>query len=168
MVKSRRSASRFQSRPNRTLAWRPKVSTSSRSVVTSNGRPSITTVTVPCSMPVGTALKPAASARRITSCGSAVVAMSMSPSGTPSSALRTAPPTTRASSPSRSSTASSRASGPRAARRRRASGRLAHRIVARDELAVLDVRRHVGRARRRAADAQHRRSCRSSARARRW
>ena len=41
----------------RTLAWRPKVSTSSRSVVTSNGRPSMTTVTVPCSMPVGTALE---------------------------------------------------------------------------------------------------------------
>ena len=60
MVKSRRSASRFQSRPNATLAWRPKVSTSSRRVVTSNGRPSTTTVTVPCSMPVGTALKPAA------------------------------------------------------------------------------------------------------------
>ncbi len=60
MVKSRRSASRFQSRPNRTVAWRPKVSTSSRKVVTSNGRPSITTVTVPWSMPVGTALKPAA------------------------------------------------------------------------------------------------------------
>ncbi len=39
MVKSRRSASRFQSRPNRTVAWRPKVSTSSRKVVTSNGRP---------------------------------------------------------------------------------------------------------------------------------
>ena len=60
MVKSRRSASFRQSRPKRTLAWRPKVSTSSRSVVTSNGRPSITTVTVPCSMPVGTGLKPAA------------------------------------------------------------------------------------------------------------
>ena len=44
MVKSRRSASFRQSRPKRTLAWRPKVSTSSRSVVTSNGRLSITTV----------------------------------------------------------------------------------------------------------------------------
>ena len=60
MVKSRRSASACQSRPNATLAWRPKVSTSWRSVVTSNGRPSMITVTVPCSMPVGTALKPAA------------------------------------------------------------------------------------------------------------
>ena len=36
------------------MAWRPNVSTSLRSVVTSNERPSITTVTVPCSMPVGT------------------------------------------------------------------------------------------------------------------
>ena len=60
MVKSRRSASRLQSRPNATFAWRPKVSTSSRKVVTSNGRPWTTTVTVPCSIPVGTALKPAA------------------------------------------------------------------------------------------------------------
>ena len=40
MVKSRRCASRFQSRPNFTVAWRPKVSTSSRRVVTSNGWPS--------------------------------------------------------------------------------------------------------------------------------
>ena len=64
MVKSRRSASRRQSRPNATLARRPSVSTSSRNVVTSCGRPSATTVTVPCSMPVGTALKPAASTRR--------------------------------------------------------------------------------------------------------
>jgi hypothetical protein len=37
MVKSRRSASAFQSRPNATLAWRPSVSMSLRSVVTSNG-----------------------------------------------------------------------------------------------------------------------------------
>ena len=47
-----------QSRPKRTVALRPKVSMSSRSVVTSNGVPPATTVTVPCSMPVGTALKP--------------------------------------------------------------------------------------------------------------
>ena len=104
MVKSRRSASARQSRPKRTLAWRPKVSTSSRKVVTSNGRLSITTVMVPCSMPVGTGLKPAADARRITSWGIAVVATSNSWIGSPSNAFRTAPPTTRASSPSRSST----------------------------------------------------------------
>ena len=152
MVKSRRSASRFQSRPNATLAWRPKVSTSSRKVVTSNGRPSATTVTVPCSMPVGTALKPAASARRITSGGSAVVAMSISPSGSPSSALRTAPPTTRASSPARSSTAS------RSLERRflqpcgiEASAGPLSLGLTRHELAVLDMRRNIGRARRRAA-----------------
>ena len=39
------------------------------------------TVTVPCSMPVGFALKPAASTRRTTSCGTAVVATSISPTG---------------------------------------------------------------------------------------
>ena len=81
MVKSRRSASFFQSRPNTTRALRPKVSTSSRNVVTSNGRPSTIAVTVPCSMPVGTAFPPAAATRRITSSGKAVVAISISPTG---------------------------------------------------------------------------------------
>ena len=66
---------------------------------------------VPCSMPVGTALLPAACTRRITSSGSAVVATSISATGSPSSVLRTAPPTTRASSPSRLSRASKRAHG---------------------------------------------------------
>ena len=37
IVKSRRSASAFQSRPKATLAWRPSVSASWRGVVTSNG-----------------------------------------------------------------------------------------------------------------------------------
>ena len=45
-----------------TVAWRPKVSTSRRKVVTSNGWPSLTTVTVPCSMPVGTGCRPALAA----------------------------------------------------------------------------------------------------------
>ena len=94
--------------------------------VTSNGRLSATTVSVPCSIPVGTALKPAASTRRITSGGNAVVAMSMSPIGSPSSAFLTAPPTTRASSPSRSSTARRSVSGlsvsHAASRRRGAAG----------------------------------------------
>ena len=40
--------------------------TSRRKVVTSNGRPPATSVTVPCSTPVGTALTPAASASAIT------------------------------------------------------------------------------------------------------
>ncbi len=111
-VKSRRSASFCQLRPNRTFALRPNVSTSSRNVVTSKPVPSITTVTVPCSTPVGTGRKPAAAARRITSSGSAVVATSISPGGCPSSTFLTAPPTTRASSPSRSSTAKSFAGGP--------------------------------------------------------
>ena len=46
--------------------------------MTSNGVPSTITVTVPWSMPVGTALKPAARARSITAPGIAVVAMSTS------------------------------------------------------------------------------------------
>src|ERR1700730_7252790 len=112
MVKSRRCASATQSRPNATFALRPNVSVSSRSVVTSNGRPSATSVTVPCSIPVGTLLMPAALARRITSSGSAVVAISMSPIGTSRSALRTAPPTTRASSPSPFNSSSTRVTGP--------------------------------------------------------
>ncbi len=72
----------------------------------------MTTVTVPCSMPVGTGLKPAAVTRLTTSCGSAVVARSISATGSPMSALRTAPPTTRASSPSLSSTPSRRGNAP--------------------------------------------------------
>src|SRR5262249_28940272 len=85
-------ASAFQSRPKRTVARRPSVSTSSRNVVTSKPRPSITTVTVPWSMPVGTALKPAASTRPITAGGSAVVATSNSLASRPSSASPTPPP----------------------------------------------------------------------------
>jgi crotonobetainyl-CoA:carnitine CoA-transferase CaiB-like acyl-CoA transferase len=56
-------------------------------------------ITVPCSMPDGTVLKPAASARRTVSSGRQVVAMSTSPICWPNRWLRTAPPTTRASSP---------------------------------------------------------------------
>ena len=170
MVKSRRSASARQSRPKRTLAWRPKVSTSSRSVVTSNGRLSITTVTVPCSMPVGTGLKPAARRRGGSPpAGSAVVAMSNSPIGSPSSALRTAPPTTRASSPSRSSTCEQpRRARLRAARRHlQPSARLAHRVTA----PARTCRPRHGPARRsspaaRRRNARDRRSCRSSGPAR--
>ncbi len=80
-MKSRRSASRAKSRPKRTTAWRPSVSTSSRSVVTSTGSPAATSVTVPCSMPVGMARSFAALARAITAAGRAVVATSMSPGG---------------------------------------------------------------------------------------
>src|SRR5262249_55607507 len=69
-------------------------------VVTSNGEPSAMTVTVPWSMPVGTALSPACLASAITLSGSAVVARSTSLTGSPSNALRTAPPTARVSTPS--------------------------------------------------------------------
>ena len=59
-----------------------------------------TSVTVPCAMPVGTALIPAASARSTTTSGVSVVAMSMSATGRPIRLLRTAPPAIRASPPS--------------------------------------------------------------------
>ena len=63
IVKSRRRASSAKSRPKRTLARRPSVSTSWRSVVVSIGRPSTISVTVPCATPVGATPKPAAFAR---------------------------------------------------------------------------------------------------------
>ena len=69
MVKSRRRASAAKSRPNATLAHRPSVSTSSRSVVVSSGRPSMMIVTVPCATPVSATLNPASRARRMTSSG---------------------------------------------------------------------------------------------------
>ena len=152
MVKSRRSASRTQSRPNATLALRPKVSVSSRKVVTSNGCDSTTSVTVPWSMPVGTHLMPAALARRTTSSGSAVVAMSMSPRGIFSSALRTAPPTTRASSPSPLSNASTRAAGPDLSQGASDSTRASLISRLREPVAVLDMRGNVGQIRRRAGE----------------
>ena len=78
-----------------TTAWRPKVSTSRRKVVTWNGRPAATTVMVPWSMPVGTGLRPAAFASATTASGRASVARSMSATGQPRRALRTQPPTKR-------------------------------------------------------------------------
>src|SRR5882724_4187514 len=99
MVKSRRRASAAQSSVKATVAWRPCVSTSSRSVVTSCATWDEITVTVPCANPVGTAARPAARAASITCSGSAGVAISISTTGRPSSALRTAPPTARAAKP---------------------------------------------------------------------
>ena len=63
MVKSRRAASSFQSSVKATVARRPSVETSRRRVVISNGWPSLTAVTVPWSIPVGTALILACSSR---------------------------------------------------------------------------------------------------------
>ena len=68
--------------------------------------PSTMTVTVPWSMPVGTVLSPALSASAMTLSGSAVVARSISVTGSPRSVLRTAPPTARVSTPSPSSAVS--------------------------------------------------------------
>jgi len=62
MVKSRRLASSFQSVVKATAARRPSVATSRLSVVTSKGLPFATAVTVPCSIPVGTAPTPPPSA----------------------------------------------------------------------------------------------------------
>ena len=112
MVKSRRSASATKSRPNATLARRPSVSTSWRSVVVSIGRPSTMIVTVPWATPVSATLNPAARARRITSSVDAVVARSKSNAGSPSARSRTAPPTRRVSSPSPLRASSVRANGP--------------------------------------------------------
>ena len=104
MVKSRREASCRQSVVNATTAWRPSVSTSRRSVVTSKPRPATTAVTVPCASPVGTTFTPACCNAAITTSGASGVARSMSASPpprpatvSPASASRTAPPTTRAS-----------------------------------------------------------------------
>src|SRR5947209_3711491 len=107
-------------------------------------------------MPVGTHLMPAALARRTTSSGRAVVAMSMSPGVKPSSALRTAPPTTRASSPFALSNCRTRAVPPAVSQG--ASAKIGARIgsaligkplffPARHELAVLDMGGNVGRVR---------------------
>jgi hypothetical protein len=63
--------------------------------------PPETTVTVPWSIPVGTAWSPAAAARRITSSGTASVEMSMSVTACPRSAFRTQPPTKKARCPAR-------------------------------------------------------------------
>ena len=112
MVKSRRLASAAKSRPNATLAQRPSVSTSWRSVVVSIGRPSTTRVTVPCETPVSATLNPAARARRMTSSVDAVVARSKSNAPSPSARSRTAPPTRRVSSPAPLRASSARANGP--------------------------------------------------------
>src|SRR4051812_45839419 len=117
----------------------------------------MTSVMVPWSMPVGTLLMPAALARRTTSSGRAVVAMSMSPGKRPSSALRTAPPTTRASSPLALSSARTRAVPPAVSQGASASNgsALIGRPLffsARHELAILDMSGNVGRIRRGAGE----------------
>ena len=95
-----------------TTARRPSVFTSRRKVVISNAAPRTTTVTVPWSIPVGMALNPAACAICITFSGRALVDISTSLSGRPSSALRTQPPTKYISCPAASTAAqTSRAAG---------------------------------------------------------
>ena len=100
MVKSRRAASAIQSSVNNTLARLPYVSTSTRSVVTSKWASSMTAVTVPWSMPLGTARMPALSKSSMTFCGESGVAMSMSRTGRLSTESRTHPPTNLTSVPS--------------------------------------------------------------------
>ncbi len=121
-VKSRRMASAVQSWPKRTTAWRPSVSMSSRSVVTSIAAAGGDEVSVPCSTPVGTDLEARGVAASVaTSSGVAVVPKSISPTGRPISALRTAPPTMRTSSAPAASAAKMRLTcrRGRASRRRR-------------------------------------------------
>ena len=85
----------------RDTACRPSVSTSRRKVVISKCRADpgdvTTAVTVPCAIPVGTALMPAFSNAAMIPSGRAGVARSISALGRPSSASRTHPPTNRAS-----------------------------------------------------------------------
>jgi len=100
MVKSRRSESIIQSSVKATLARRPSVSTSRRSVVISNFLSPTTAVTVPCSMPVGTALMPAFSSSPMTVSGLSGVPISTSVTGRRAMASRTQPPTKRTSAPS--------------------------------------------------------------------
>ena len=149
MVKSRRRASAAKSRPNATLARRPSVSTSSRSVVVSIGRPS----TIERHRAMRDAgrrdLEPRRSRAADHSSGVAVVARSKSTAGSPSARSRTAPPTSRVSSPPPLSAASARASGPSSQERqilepsvlRDPEGRSFE--PSRDEHAVLDMRRDI-------------------------
>ena len=154
MVKSRRSASRTQSRPNATLALRPKVSVSSRSVVTSNGWP----VDDQRHRAVLDAGRHALDAARPWRGGSLRRAAPWSRyrcrrAECSSSALRTAPPTTRASSPSPLSSASTRAAGPDVSHGASASTRASFIFapgLPGHELAVLDMGGNIGRVRRRA------------------
>src|SRR3569623_593514 len=96
MVKSRRAASSCQSSAYSTVARRPSVETSRRSVVISTLPSGSTAVIVPWSIPVGIGLMPAAASRKLTSSGGSGVAQSTSAASSPSSASRTAPPTQRA------------------------------------------------------------------------
>jgi hypothetical protein len=93
IVKSRRAASSRQSLEKATVARRPSVETSRRSVVISIGPPASTAVTVPCAMPVGITLIPACCSRRIASSGASGVAISISLTAMPMIVSRTAPPT---------------------------------------------------------------------------
>ena len=109
-MKSRRWASSAQSSVKATTARRPSVATSRRRVVISKGWPPEIAVTVPCSIPVGTAFSPAAFSASVTAWGESTVAMSMSLTGRPIRVLRTQPPTKRAQSvPPAASRASSTA-----------------------------------------------------------
>ena len=119
-----------------TTAWRPKVSTSRRKVVTSKGRPRRQHRDRAVLDPGRHRVEPGGLGRApITASGRASVAMSMSATGRPSSALRTQPPTKSTRCPPAVSaarpprvgrrTAARRASRRRCGSRRRASGRRA-------------------------------------------
>src|SRR5258708_9886718 len=105
IVKSRRARSSMRDTPNCTTAWRPSVTMSLRNVVTSWGRPSLSsTATVPCSRPTGTVRL---NSRR-TSSGGAAVVRSKSWFCNCSKASRIAPPTHHVSYPACSSRAAIR------------------------------------------------------------
>ena len=139
-------------------------------MVTSNGCLSITTVMVPCAMPVELALKPAASTRRATSSGSAVVATSISVGQLQQRIAHRA-----ADHAHFLAVAVEHVKQPRQRAFLRpgdvelaVGGAGVHHRVVPARIAVLDMRRDVSRARRRADDSRNRRSCRAPARAPRW
>jgi hypothetical protein len=80
-------------------AWRPKVSTSRRKVVTSCAMPPAITVTVPCSSPVGTSPKTGFFGNVRHVFGRGIGGDVHIIHRTPSSALRTQPPTNSARNP---------------------------------------------------------------------
>jgi hypothetical protein len=91
-VKSRRARSAVMSLTNSTVSGRrpSEYAPSPRNVVTSNGFPSMSTVTVPCWMPVGMTREKIVRS----SGGFASVVTSQSDASLPTSRSRTHPPTT--------------------------------------------------------------------------
>ena len=131
---SRRAASTAKSSVHATIACRPSVASSRRSVVISNGRPALSAVTVPCERPVGIARKLALAKAASTAFGASGVARSISATGAPANWSRTQPPTSLA----RGNAARMGAKPGESSR----SGRL--KRIARNDARAVQMCRHVG------------------------